>query len=184
MKTILMVIILVGLGFVETVVAAATTQKSRLKIAPPELKEVQPTAYVSSALNELMTGQFNVNSHLFMDEKFAMSLAFYNKSETAKPLDSDNLNSDPDVKIDTTQFSIGTVYYLNDQNLKTNVSLNPYLVFQRQSDLEDVKNYTGLGLRLDGHYKIKKLVFNTGLLSQIVNGDSDSKFQIGLGYIL
>ncbi len=184
MKKILVVMIFIGIGFGKVATAMPVSQKSRLKITPPELQEVQPMAYVSSALNELMTGQFNVNSHLFMDQQFAMSLAFANKSETAKPLDSDNLNSDPDVKIDTTQFSVGTVYYLNEQNLKTNVSLNPYLVFQRQSDLEDVKNYTGLGLRLDGQYKIKKLVFNTGLLSQIINGDSDSKFQIGLGYIL
>lgn len=184
MKTLLVVMILVGLGLVETVVAVPTTQKSRLKIAPPEIREAKPTAYVSSALNELMTGQFNLNSHLFMDEQFAMSLAFANKSETAKPLDSDDLSSDPDVKIDTTQFSIGTVYYLNEQSLKTNVSLNPYFVFQRQSDLQDVKSNTGLGLRLDGQYKIKKLVFSTGVRSQIVNSDSDSKFQIGLGYIL
>jgi hypothetical protein len=164
--------------------SAAATETSKIQLAAVAPTQVlQPSAHISTSINGLVTGNFNVNANLFVSEAAAFSLGYSGASEREEPINKKSFPAKYEHAVETTQVSLGGAYYLMPHDLNKNVVLNPFLMFERRSDVRDVESNTGLGLRADAIYKLNHLAINAGLQSVMMTGQSATGVIVGAGYI-
>jgi hypothetical protein len=165
-------------------VAPVQTSTSVINSAPVQSAQIlKPAGHVFTSINSLATWHFNLSANLFANEKAAFSLGYFTSSEKTEPLTKNNFNLTDQVNVETTQTTVGAAYYFVDHDRLANLALSPFVLFQRRTDSNKNENTTGVGMRVDGIYKINHLAFNAGVKSTLVLGQSESNFTVGAGYI-
>ncbi len=76
------------------------------------------------------------------------------------------------MNVETTQTTVGGAYYFVDHDRAANIALSPFVLFERRTDSTTNENNTGVGMRVDGIYKLNHLAFNAGVKSTLILGQS------------
>lgn len=159
-------------------------ETSRIQIASAAPTQVmQPAAHISTSVVGLITGNFNINMNLFIGEAMAFSLGYSGQSEKTEPVNKNAFAAGTKVSVETTQVSLGGAYYVLPHDMPRNIVINPFMVFERRTDLRDVENNTGFGVRADGVFKMNHVAFNAGLQAMTNTDQAASSILVGAGYI-
>lgn len=162
----------------ETTTVAPVAQVSSEIAMKPATKNI----HIMTNLMGLSTGKTDLQANLFAYEKVAVSLGYGSKSEEAK-LINQTIPSEQKVTVATNLYTVGAAFYILDHSTKYNFIINPLAAFQRRSDVRTVKTEGGIGLKLDAMYKLNNVAMNTGFQSTMIDGNSNTDFMLGVGYL-
>lgn len=163
---------------------AQSVETSKIQLAAVTPSQVmQPAGHISTSINGLVTGNFNLNANLFVGQALAFSLGYSGQSEKEEPVNKKAFADGTELSVETTQVMLGGAYYVMPHDMNKNFVVNPFMVFERRTDLRDVENNTGFGLRADGIYKLNHMAVNAGLQSMMNAGKSQTNVLVGAGYI-
>lgn len=163
---------------------AQSVETSKIQLAAVTPTQVmQPAGHISTSVSGLITGNFNLNVNLFVAPAMAFSLGYSGESDKKEPVSKKAFPDGTELSVETTQVSLGGAYYFLPHDMNKNIILNPFMVFERRTDLRDVENNTGFGLRVDGIYKINHMAFNAGLQALTHTHESAANVLVGAGYI-
>ncbi len=163
---------------------AQSVETSKIQLAAVTPSQImQPAGHISTAISGLITGNFNINANLFVGQATAFSLGYSGESDKKEPISKKSFADGTELSVETTQVMLGGAYYIMPHDMNKNFVINPFMVFERRTDLRDVENNTGFGLRADGIYKLNHMAFNVGLQTMTHTYESASNILVGAGYI-
>lgn len=141
------------------------------------------TAMLSTSINSLVSGNYNLTANLFFVNQGSFNIGFSNFSEQTKPLRPDLYADGTKLNVTKNSVSLGGAFFINPIQEKGNLLINPFLVFERKSDLQHVDNNSGFGLKVEGLYRMNSFAMSGGLQSKIVSNETTTDVLIGAGVI-